>query len=557
MTVTGATRDATALERCDRTADVASPVDASLRARVAAFPTLVRASAWALSLSASLVIAVGADRGVAVVALALSIYVALSVATRARLALLAGLCVALVGAAGGGRLAVISALALAPLLLFAWRLAPERARLATNWMDHALLAQTYPGRPMTTHHVLEVDAPFDRARLARAVASLLDETPSLRSFTRESPLGLARFAAPERWSRLDEIISWRDLSLDLDRSDWYLRPFDLSIEEPLRVLHAPRPGGGYQLVFTLHHSVTDGVGALALFDALLVRYRALDGEDVVVPPALGPSGATLRGLLARLGLGVTAALVRRNVEGARRFGAKRASLMERVDAPLDAVHARVIDVSAVAWARLRDRAAALGCSRNDLLLAAFLRAASAWRRARGLGDEPFRALIPVDLRGEFGVGRTLQNHLAVIEADFTAAEVDDASLPHRVSERLRAERPLDRSLATPLALGVLGAIAPPGALRAFFRWLDERPSAFMYSFLFSHIRVTGGVVAPSRTGASRLYCLSGLPRQPGVGVTVTATPGAVTVTLAYMVPRLSDDGAERLLEAFSKALGEL
>ena len=35
----------------------------------------------------------------------------------------------------------------------------------------------------------------------------------------------------------------------------------------------------------------------------------------------------------------------------------------------------------------------------------------------------------------------------------------------------------------------IGAIAPPFAYRRFFRWLDQRPSSFMYSFLFSHIRV--------------------------------------------------------------------
>ena len=171
-------------------------------------------------------------------------------------------------------------------------------------------------------------------------------------------------------------------------------------------------------------------------------------------------------------------------------------------------------------------------------------------------EETFRALVPVDLRSELGVGRSLQNHLGVIEADFTPTEVDDASLLARVSERLRAGRAPERALATPVAIALLGALLPPFALRWLFRWLDQRPSSFMYSFLFSQIRLPEGLRFPASVRARRVYCLSGLPRQPGIGLTVTATPGAVTATLAYGVPRLSDEGAKRLMERWILALGE-
>ena len=434
--------------------------------------------------------------------------------------------------------------------------APEARELEMNWMDRAIVAQTYPGRPMTTHHVVDADAPFDRALLARALAALIASVPTLRSYVRESPISLARVAVPAGSRDAAHLLTWSDAAIDLNDADWFGRTLDLATTAPVRLLHAPRTGGGYQLVFTLHHSVTDGVGALALFDALLAHYCLLDGEPVVIPDPVAPSGARLRRLLTRRGLRFTASLLRANVVGARRFGERRAALLERIEARGDALHCAVVDVDAAVWSQLRERATRLGATRNDLLLAALLRAATAWRRERGVPDETFRALVPVDLRGEFGVGRSLQNHIGVIEADFTATEVDRDDLPQQIADRLRAGREPGRALGTPMALALLGAVLPPFAVRAFFRWLDERPSSFMYSFLFSHIRVPEGIRLPASVRARRVYCLSGLPRQPGVGLTVTALPGSVTAALAYEVPRLSDDGASELMRRFLAALEE-
>ncbi len=418
-------------------------------------------------------------------------------------------------------------------------------------MDRALIAQTYAGRPMTTHHVLDVDAPFERGRLLDAVDALVRSVPALRSVVRESALGLARIAEPRRWSHLDALVSYCDVPVDLSGSGWFARPFDLEREEPFRVLHAPRHGGGYQLVFTLHHSVTDGVGALALFEALLSFYAARCGEPVV-PPSVAPSGARMRELLAKKGPRAVTSLLRDNVRRVRRFTDRRASLLERADASGQALHCAVLELSPASWQRLRERARALGCTRNDLALTALLRASAAWRRERGMPEEDFRVLMPVDLRKEFGIGASTQNHFGVVEADFTARDLEAVTLPRIVAARLEAERTSERVLATPVALATLSAL-PPFLLRRFFRWLDERPSSFMYSFLFSHIRVPE-LRVPASVRMRRLYCLSGLPRQPGVGLTITAVRDSATIALAYTPPRLTDAGANELLACLAEAL---
>lgn len=444
----------------------------------------------------------------------------------------------------------------APRIEHAPRRAPASIPLPTNWMDRAILAQTYPGRPMTTHHVLDAAAPFDRARLMQSVDALVRAVPTLRSFVRESPLGVVRVARAARWSRLDALVTYSDLPFELGPSGWLTRELDLAREEPLRVLHSPRPGGGYQLVFTLHHSVTDGVGALALFDMLLAHYAALSGERSAPAAPIPHRGARLRSLLARRGPRLALSLMLDNVRRAGRFTDRRAALLERVDAPAGLLRCAVLDVPQASWRRLKDRASALGCTRNDLMLAAFLRAAARWRREEGMPDEDFRALMPVDLRGELSVGPSMQNHIGVVEADFTTGEVDGPALPAIVAARIKAERAPARVLATPMALALLGKALPPFAFRKLLRWLDERSSSFMYSFLFSHIRVPEGLRVPASVKMQRVYCLSGLPRQPGIGLTITALPGVVTAALAYTPPRLSHEGAARLLALFAAALDE-
>lgn len=52
--------------------------------------------------------------------------------------------------------------------------------------DAALVAQTYAGRPMTTHHVLELDQPLPIEQWQRAVEAWVEHFPELRSVMHHS-----------------------------------------------------------------------------------------------------------------------------------------------------------------------------------------------------------------------------------------------------------------------------------------------------------------------------------------------------------------------------------
>lgn len=430
------------------------------------------------------------------------------------------------------------------------RLGP--ATVPAQWMDRALVAQSYPGRPMTTHHVLETRAPFDRLALNRAFASLQAEVPVLRTLVREAPLGMARFvAAPAA------VVQWRQVATELGELGWYQSSFDLAREAPIRLLHAPRRGGGYQLVMTLHHSATDGMGAMFLLDALMRHYDRARGAQIPPPPPIEIEGPGFASLLFHRGPLFAAKLALKSVWRAPRFSARSASLLEQREAMGSETHALVTQISRERWSLLGARARELGCTRNDLVLSAWLRAAREWRAKREVPDERFTALVPMDLRSHIDAGGAMHNYFGVLETEYDGDDIDSPELAQRVSERSKRERELSRALTTPLMLAALGRALPPAAFRALFRVVDQSRHAFRYSFLFSHLRVADGIHLPESTLPERLYCLSSLPRQPGIGLTITALPLSVTFALAYTPPRLSHEGARELMSCFMEHVGEL
>jgi hypothetical protein len=449
--------------------------------------------------------------------------------------------------AGGGAIA-LSASVIAALAIS--RLSPDIVPI--RWMDRALVAQSYPGRSMTTHHVLETRVPFERLALTRALAMLQAEVPVLRTLVREAPLGMARFVAAPA-----STVQWLQEPIELGELGWYQRPFDLAKEAPIRVLHAPRIGGGYQLVMTLHHSATDGMGAMILLDALMRHYDRARGIGIEPPQAIDRRDPGFASLLFHRGLLFAVKLAIRSAWRAPRFGTRSASLLERRDAVATETHALVMDISRERWSLLAGRARELGCTRNDLVLSAWLRAAADWRAARGMPEEPLTALVPMDLRGHIGAGGAMHNYFGALETEYDRDDIASPELARRVSERSRRERDPSRVLTTPLMLAALGRALPPAAFRALFRAVDQSRNAFRYSFLFSHIRVADGIHLPESTLSERLYCLSALPRQPGVGLTITALPLSVTFALAYTPPRLSHEGARELMSFFMARVDEL
>lgn len=426
-------------------------------------------------------------------------------------------------------------------------------------MDYALLAQTYPGRPMITHHVLEHDAPLPREALAVAAEHLARHCPRLRSTVHEEAGRLSRviepFDATRARARVEE-----------ETGDWLGRPFALDREWPFRIRVSRTGAGAHALAFTLHHGVTDGRGALTLFDWFLrsaLAWKA--GADLPPCPFLDAPGPSLADVLRARGMAFAGELAMNTARSAGRFLQQRACLLEQPAAAPERVAVLTLDIAAERWNALGATARALRCTRNDLLWCAALRAADAVRRERGWPDETFRVVGGVDLRDFFGAADLLGNWVGTLEADFTPAEVRGPDLATTVSSRLTAARAPPASLVTPALLGLISQALSVARFREVFRNADDPRSPNMYSLLLSHIRPPGEVLPGRARPASplsmrsplcwpgelrplRLWCASTLPRKPGLGITVTTVGEAVTLTACWPEPLSSERAVRGLLE---------
>ncbi|MBI4508342.1 MAG: hypothetical protein HY698_01820 [Deltaproteobacteria bacterium] len=428
--------------------------------------------------------------------------------------------------------------------------APESRALPLNALDRFFVAQDYPGTPMNSHHFVDTRAPIDRAALERALAALMAEVPMLRSFVREAVLGVERFVARKPWISAASLISWSDEPLEARDSAMLDAHIDLARSPPFRVIHAPRVEGGFRLCLTVHHSAVDGEGGLLLLGWLITRYNEAREGRPPSPLALPPDGRRFRILLGRKGLPWLVRAIRRHVRPFGKVGVVRAHLLD--DERPQPTHSRhqMETVSPSSWEALKSAAASLGVTRNDLLVAAALRAADRLRSARGNPDRPYRILLPTNLRKELGMPATLGNYVGTVKLEVTPDEVRATSLPQVVSTKVREGRSLDESIETPVHLGVISAIMPPKLLRAALRRLDADPHSFFFSFLWSHMRSPPELPLPVGADTLRILVRGSLARRPGCGLAVTQSVGAVNVVFEYLHPIVSDATARAILQGF-------
>lgn len=430
-------------------------------------------------------------------------------------------------------------------------------RLPLSVMDTAFVAQTMPGRPMTTHHALElVEGPPAEA-LAAAAVGLAEERPELRAVTAMQRRELVRTVEPFSRAKATAQVSITADARPIGETGWLDAPFTLESEWPFRVRSAPTPEGRHAVTFTLHHSVTDGRGALTLFDRYLQRLaHAWKGTPLSPLEAASPEQVSLQDallarpkLLAQLGVNVA--------RNAGRFWQHRAALLETPDADKSHFGLRVDDVPADLWRSLKDKARALGCTRNDLLWCAALVAGDRFRVSRGLPELPFRVVGGVDLRDAFDARNASGNWIGTLEADFAVNEVRSFGLPSLVHQRLEAARAPEHSLVTLLLMGALGRTLTPARFRDVFRRADLPSAPYMYSMLLSHIRPPGQLCWPEALSPVRLWCTSTLPRKPGLGFTVTTVGEQVTLATCWPVPLSSAPAVEGLVAALLEELRRL
>ncbi|MGD9997570.1 MAG: wax ester/triacylglycerol synthase domain-containing protein [Ilumatobacteraceae bacterium] len=270
-----------------------------------------------------------------------------------------------------------------------------------------------PALRTTIVAVSVLDRPPDWQRLRARVEAAADEVPRLRQ--RVEP-ALLHVGAPR----------WRDdPTFDLD---YHLRRFECASPATLdEVLGQAAPiamaafdktrplweftlveglvGGRAALIQKLHHSVTDGVGAVRLAKCLLDDSRSGRGRRRTFDTDSRPVDHELDRLL-RLAGSAAASWVR-PVDAARsavRTAVSAVKLVAPARAPMSPLMVgrgpgRRLFVLDLSLAALRDAAHAAGATLNDAFLAAVVEGLRRYHDGHGTSLDALRINMPVNLRG--------------------------------------------------------------------------------------------------------------------------------------------------------------
>ncbi|HZZ52033.1 MAG TPA: wax ester/triacylglycerol synthase domain-containing protein [Pseudonocardia sp.] len=281
--------------------------------------------------------------------------------------------------------------------------------------------------PLLALEQLDSEPDFDKLRACHEWA--LRVAPRLRQRVVEAPLGLG---AP-RWSddphfdlrmhlwqtRLPEGSGWAGLMEAASRLA--MRPFDRTRPPWEAVLYTGLPDGRAAYLLKIHHSVTDGLGAVQLLNELHSRAREKHpGDEMPIPfPARRDSSTSLDvltdqvrrdvgavpGVLREVGSAMVGALS--NPGRAVRVAARYGQSLHRVVSSWDGASSPLLAQRGVAWRfaaldlPVRDLRAAARAGRgtlHDAYIAALLGGYRRYHRELGVRLDGMPVGIPVSKR---------------------------------------------------------------------------------------------------------------------------------------------------------------
>lgn len=259
--------------------------------------------------------------------------------------------------------------------------------------EHLLLRDQRPGYPMCFFLHCDVEGPLDPERLRRALVSAAERHPLVRSRIRDS------------WWRP----TWRAADTDplfvVVRADagpaeveaaW--APIDVRRTSGVRLVALEIGTDAWKVVLQVQHSVCDG---LAGYEFLGDVWSIYHGS----PPAPFRSPSrTLRRLAGPTSTEPVVAEAELVSETARFAGFVPATLArgpaaapaDTTDGPTLPYVTRILGRDATAT--IKDRAATIGATLNDVVVAAVMRAMIAWNESAGLPARRVRVTMPASLK---------------------------------------------------------------------------------------------------------------------------------------------------------------
>lgn len=321
------------------------------------------------------------------------------------------------------------------------------------------------------------------------------------------------------------------------------------------------------VVLKVHHAVADGIGVLALVDALL------DGEQVSppagsdVPPRSPPGGprifaSTLANRLTSPGRDLLAGARRVAEDPVQAFRAalrtasgvwELARAGRAAPTPLNQTvgSQRRIALAEAPRAVMRAARRHHGATTNDVVLAAVAGGIHDWMTAEGLEPPPtIRTVVPVSTRSRHS--RDPGNWTATLTVDLPAGAMPPRERLRQVVEATRAAKRSNQRLGSQFVMHALGSWAPPRVHDWFAR--------FSYRGAWFNLIVSNvpGVRRPrSMFGCPVVAAYPIIPLVPGVGLTVASMRWIDRITFGFAADPASIADLDKLAASIFGVIADL
>jgi NRPS condensation-like uncharacterized protein len=286
-----------------------------------------------------------------------------------------------------------------------------------NCIDKVLLSYEVGHQRMIFHLILSVQGQVEPSRLKRAILSVLQFHPTMRTTVCRSMYRSLRSVRDDCGERILEVadsafwpsgedghVAWDQYENSL--SEWINRPLDPSKELPVRALLLRKGEAEYSLIFTFHHSAIDGLRSVRFIEEVLARYDHRDPFETALSADL-PKQRDGDELMALAGA------ERRRVPRFRRAMLSymfhflvmtpfRRSSRIFHDGPgqelgIDFCSGRV---DAARFQQMKSTAKSIGATANDILMAAAFKTIDKWNRLHRKDSDKISLMVPVNVAGE-------------------------------------------------------------------------------------------------------------------------------------------------------------
>ena len=429
-------------------------------------------------------------------------------------------------------------------------------RMPFNIIDETFVHSDEPAQPVTVQIEARVQGALEPERLRDAVRTAIARHPLARG--RLEPW--AEDAVGYEWlidgepsvDPLRLVKASAETDLDELRAELYSLPLSLFESPPLRVRHVQHPDGDLVMV-SIHHSASDGMGALRILQSICRAYAGVDDPTPDFDPAEARQLAvpkTEPTLKEWLHSG------RMELQRLTRLGSLPARLTPQAETTRPGYGFRTLTVplGPIVAAPLRK---STGATVNDVLIAAASRAAGRWNEERGTEGGRVVVQMPINARPAEWSREMVANLVTADSVSTTAPERVSAETCLRViagwtdAVKKRGPGPALAALSRMPTFAVAGR-------RAATQWAMRTGGAIAETLVLSNLgRIPPDFVEGDHLSLTDVFFSPPAPMPLGLGLGAAALGDRLLLTLRHRWMLWSSDANDRFAAILREELEQL